>query len=247
ENDKIIEFVEKPANPPSMPNDPSKSLASMGIYVFDADYLYELLEEDDRDENSSHDFGKDLIPKITEAGLAYAHPFPLSCVQSDPDAEPYWRDVGTLEAYWKANLDLASVVPELDMYDRNWPIRTYNESLPPAKFVQDRSGSHGMTLNSLVSGGCVISGSVVVQSVLFSRVRVNSFCNIDSAVLLPEVWVGRSCRLRRCVIDRACVIPEGMVIGENAEEDARRFYRSEEGIVLVTREMLRKLGHKQER
>ncbi len=191
--------------------------------------------------------GKDLIPKITEAGLAYAHPFPLSCVQSDPDAEPYWRDVGTLEAYWKANLDLASVVPELDMYDRNWPIRTYNESLPPAKFVQDRSGSHGMTLNSLVSGGCVISGSVVVQSVLFSRVRVNSFCNIDSAVLLPEVWVGRSCRLRRCVIDRACVIPEGMVIGENAEEDARRFYRSEEGIVLVTREMLRKLGHKQER
>ncbi|STJ27090.1 glucose-1-phosphate adenylyltransferase [Escherichia coli] len=149
ENDKIIEFVEKPANPPSMPNDPSKSLASMGIYVFDADYLYELLEEDDRDENSSHDFGKDLIPKITEAGLAYAHPFPLSCVQSDPDAEPYWRDVGTLEAYWKANLDLASVVPELDMYDRNWPIRTYNESLPPAKFVQDRSGSHGMTLNSL--------------------------------------------------------------------------------------------------
>ncbi|OSL45887.1 glucose-1-phosphate adenylyltransferase [Escherichia coli H605] len=246
-NDKIIEFVEKPANPPSMPNDPSKSLASMGIYVFDAEYLYELLEEDDRDENSSHDFGKDLIPKITEAGLAYAHPFPLSCVQSDPDAEPYWRDVGTLEAYWKANLDLASVVPELDMYDRNWPIRTYNESLPPAKFVQDRSGSHGMTLNSLVSGGCVISGSVVVQSVLFSRVRVNSFCNIDSAVLLPEVWVGRSCRLRRCVIDRACVIPEGMVIGEDAEEDARRFYRSEEGIVLVTREMLRKLGYKQER
>ena len=133
------------------------------------------------------------------------------------------------------------------MYERNWPSRTYNESLPPAKFVQDRSGSHGMTLNSLVSGGCVISGSVVVQSVLFSRVRVNSFCNIDSAVLLPEVWVGRSCRLRRCVIDRACVIPEGMVIGENAEEDARRFYRSEEGIVLVTREMLRKLGHKQER
>ncbi|MFH7114315.1 glucose-1-phosphate adenylyltransferase, partial [Klebsiella pneumoniae] len=223
------------------------SLASMGIYVFDAAYLYELLEEDDRNENSSHDFGKDIIPKITEAGMAYAHPFPLSCVQSDPNAEPYWRDVGTLEAYWKANLDLASVTPELDMYDQNWPIRTHMESLPPAKFVQDRSGSHGMTLNSLVSGGCIISGSVVVQSVLFPRVRVNSFCNIDSAVLLPDVWVGRSCRLRRCVIDRACVIPEGMVIGENAEEDARRFYRSEEGIVLVTRDMLRKLGHKQER
>ncbi len=246
-DDKIIDFVEKPANPPTMPGDDTKSLASMGIYVFDADYLYELLEEDDKDENSSHDFGKDIIPKITKAGMAYAHPFPLSCVQSDPNAEPYWRDVGTLEAYWKANLDLASVTPELDMYDQNWPIRTHMESLPPAKFVQDRSGSHGMTLNSLVSGGCIISGSVVVQSVLFPRVRINSFCNIDSAVLLPDVWVGRSCRLRRCVIDRACVIPEGMVIGENAEEDARRFYRSEEGIVLVTREMLRKLQIKQER
>jgi glucose-1-phosphate adenylyltransferase len=168
-------------------------------------------------------------------------------VQSDPQSEPYWRDVGTLEAYWKANLDLASVTPELDMYDQHWPIRTHMESLPPAKFVQDRSGSHGMTLNSLVSGGCIISGSVVVQSVLFPRVRVNSFCNIDSAVLLPDVWVGRSSRLRRCVIDRACVIPEGMVIGEDAEDDARRFHRSEEGIVLVTREMLRQLGYKQER
>ncbi|WP_130843080.1 glucose-1-phosphate adenylyltransferase [Escherichia coli] len=234
----LIDHVEKGAR---------CTVACMPVPIEEASAFGVMAVEDDRDENSSHDFGKDLIPKITEAGLAYAHPFPLSCVQSDPDAEPYWRDVGTLEAYWKANLDLASVVPELDMYDRNWPIRTYNESLPPAKFVQDRSGSHGMTLNSLVSGGCVISGSVVVQSVLFSRVRVNSFCNIDSAVLLPEVWVGRSCRLRRCVIDRACVIPEGMVIGENAEEDARRFYRSEEGIVLVTREMLRKLGHKQER
>lgn len=175
-DDKIIDFVEKPANPPTMPGDDTKSLASMGIYVFDADYLYELLEEDDKDENSSHDFGKDIIPKITKAGMAYAHPFPLSCVQSDPNAEPYWRDVGTLEAYWKANLDLASVTPELDMYDQNWPIRTHMESLPPAKFVQDRSGSHGMTLNSLVSGGCIISGSVVVQSVLFPRVRINSFC-----------------------------------------------------------------------
>ncbi|EMH90203.1 bacterial transferase hexapeptide family protein [Klebsiella pneumoniae JHCK1] len=132
-------------------------------------------------------------------------------------------------------------MPELDVYDRNWPIRTYVESLPSAKFVQDRSGSHGMTMNSLVSGGCIISGSVVVQSVLFSRVRINSFCNIDSSVLLPGVWVGRSCRIRRCVIDRGCVIPEGTVIGENAVEDARRFYRSEEGIVLVTKEMLNRL------
>lgn len=240
ENDKIIDFIEKLSDPPTMPGDKTKSLASMGIYVFDAEYLYQLLDEDGRDEQSSHDFGKDIIPAITASGEARAHPFPRSCVQSDNNAEPYWRDVGTLEAYWKANLDLASVVPELDVYDRNWPIHTYVESLPSAKFVQDRTGSHGMTMNSLVSGGCIISGSVVVHSVLFSSVRINSFCNIDSAVLLPGVWVGRSCRLRRCVIDRGCVIPEGTVIGENAVEDARRFYRSEEGTVLVTKEMLRR-------
>ncbi|HED1420141.1 TPA: glucose-1-phosphate adenylyltransferase [Kluyvera georgiana] len=240
EYDKVVDFYEKPSNPPTMPGDKTKSLASMGIYIFDAEYLYQLLDEDGRDEQSSHDFGKDIIPAITASGEARAHPFPRSCVQSDNNAEPYWRDVGTLEAYWKANLDLASVVPELDVYDRNWPIHTYVESLPSAKFVQDRTGSHGMTMNSLVSGGCIISGSVVVHSVLFSSVRINSFCNIDSAVLLPGVWVGRSCRLRRCVIDRGCVIPEGTVIGENAAEDARRFYRSEEGTVLVTKEMLRR-------
>ncbi|WP_323098201.1 GlgC family sugar phosphate nucleotidyltransferase, partial [Serratia marcescens] len=154
-----------------------------------------------------HDFGKDLIPKITAQGKAWAHPFTLSCVTSTDDdtVQPYWRDVGTLDAYWRANLDLASVTPELDMYDKRWPIRTYMESLPPAKFVQDRSGSHGMTMNSLVSGGCIISGSVVVHFVLFPRVRVNSFCTIDSSVLLPDVNIGRSCRLRRCIIDRACV------------------------------------------
>lgn len=242
EQSKIIDFVEKPLQPASMPGNPAKALASMGIYIFDADYLYRLLDTDNEDETSSHDFGKDIIPKITHSGDALAHPFPLSCVQSDPNAEPYWRDVGTLEAYWHANLDLASVMPELDIYDQEWPIRTCMESLPPAKFVQDRSGSHGMTLNSLVSGGCIISGSVVVQSVLFSRVRINSFCNIDSSVLLPDVWVGRSCRLRRCIIDRACVLPEGLIIGENAEQDASRFYRSEEGIVLVTRSMLARLS-----
>ncbi|WP_017349988.1 glucose-1-phosphate adenylyltransferase [Pantoea sp. A4] len=242
EGNKVVGFVEKPTNPPAMPGDDTQSLASMGIYVFNAAYLYQLLEEDLLEEKSHHDFGKDLLPKIVASGEAYAHSFTLSCVQSDDSATPYWRDVGTLEAYWRANLDLASVTPELDMYDHSWPIRTHMEPLPPAKFVQDRSGSHGMTMNSLVSGGCIISGSVVVNSVLFSRVRINSFCNIDSSVLLPDVTVGRSCRLRRCVIDRACVIPEGMVIGENPDEDSRRFYRSEEGIVLVTRLMLAKLA-----
>ncbi|MCU5771210.1 glucose-1-phosphate adenylyltransferase [Erwiniaceae bacterium BAC15a-03b] len=239
---KVIDFVEKPKQPPAMPGDDTQSLASMGIYVFNADFLYQLLEEDLQVPDSSHDFGKDLLPKIVASGEAFAHSFNLSCVQSDDDSPPYWRDVGTLEAYWRANLDLASVTPELDMYDTEWPIRTQMEQLPPAKFVQDRSGSHGMTMNSLVSGGCIISGSVVVHSVLFPRVRINSFCNIDSSVLLPDVVIGRSCRLRRCVIDRACVLPEGMVVGENPDEDSRRFYRSEEGIVLVTRAMLAKLA-----
>jgi glucose-1-phosphate adenylyltransferase len=240
-NYQIKSFIEKPKNPPSLPGKPDKALASMGVYIFNAEYLFQLLEEDRACEESSHDFGKDLIPKITEQGVAWAHPFGLSCVTSNPDLPPYWRDVGTIDAYWRANLDLASVTPELDMYDRDWPIRSHMEPLPPAKFVQDRSGSHGMTMNSLVAGGCIVSGSVVVHSVLFPRVRVNSFCSIDSAILLPDVNIGRSCRLRHCVIDRACHIPEGMVIGENAEEDSKRFYRSEGGVVLVTRSMLAKL------
>ncbi len=242
EDNRVVDFLEKPTNPPHMPGDETQALASMGIYAFDADYLYQLLEDDLKIPESNHDFGKDILPKIVATGEALAHSFKNSCVQNNADAPPYWRDVGTLEAYWKANLDLASVTPELDMYDREWPIRTHMEPLPPAKFVQDRSGSHGMTMNSLVSGGCIISGSVVVNSVLFSRVRINSFCNIESSVLSPDVVVGRSSRLRRCVIDRACVLPEGTVIGENPDDDARRFYRSEEGIVLVTRTMLAKLG-----
>lgn len=238
---RILSFDEKPEQPTPMPDDPEMALASMGIYVFNADYLYQLLQEDFSQPDSSHDFGKDLIPKIVAQRDAWAHPFSLSCVTTGEADCHYWRDVGTLEAYWRANLDLASVTPELDMYDRNWPIRSAMDQLPPAKFVQDRSGSHGMTMNSLVSGGGIVSGSVVTHSVLFPRVRVNSFCSIDSSVLLPDVNVGRSCRLRRCVIDRACVLPEGTVIGENAAEDSRRFYRSEEGIVLVTRAMLAKL------
>src|SRR5476649_216775 len=240
EHYRVLSFVEKPADPPAMPGFPDLALASMGIYVFDADYLFQLLEEDMLADGSNHDFGKDIIPKITALGEAWAHPFTLSCVSSaeDSSAAPYWRDVGTLDAYWRANLDLASVMPELDMYDQNWPIRTHMEPLPPAKFVQDRAGNHGVTLNSLVSGGCILSGAHVTHSVLFPRVRVNSFCTLDEAVILPDVVVGRSCRLRRCIIDRACSIPEGMVIGENAEDDKRRFCCSEEGVVLVTRKML---------
>ncbi|MFC7421866.1 glucose-1-phosphate adenylyltransferase [Iodobacter arcticus] len=241
EQRKITAFIEKPTDPPAMPNKSDKALASMGVYVFNADYINRMLAEDLADEESSHDFGKDIIPRIVAEGRALAHPFSASCVSSDPNSPPYWRDVGTVDAYWEANLDLASVLPELDIYDKNWPIWTHQEQLSPAKFVQDINGSHGMTLNSLVSGGCIVSGSLVNNSVLFSKVRLHSFCTIDSAVILPSVTVGRSSRLRRCVIDRGCQIPEGTVIGEDRSADERRFYCSEGGVVLVTREMLAKL------
>ncbi|SCC67493.1 glucose-1-phosphate adenylyltransferase [Kosakonia oryziphila] len=241
DNLQVQAFWEKPDVPPALPGKPDRSLASMGIYVFNAGFLFRLLEDDHTDSHSEHDFGKDILPKITAQGQVWAHPFSLSCVSSAPGAPDYWRDVGTLDSYWQANLDQAAVMPELDMYDPHWPIRTYAESLPPAKFVQDHSDSYGITINTLVSGGCIISGSSVANSVLFSRVRINSFCSVESCVLLPDVTVGCSCRLRCCVIDRGSQIPEGMVIGENAEEDRQRFYRTENGVVLVTKEMLAKL------
>ena len=183
---RITDFVEKPEHPPTMPGSDDTSLASMGIYIFNADYLYRLLEEDLSNPASSHDFGKDVIPRVVREGRAIAHPFSMSCVSSTPDAEPYWRDVGTIDAFWEANLDLASVTPELDIYDTNWPIWTSQRQLPPAKFVQDADGKHGLTINTMVSGGCIVSGSHVANSVFFSSVRVHSFCNIDQAIVLPK-------------------------------------------------------------
>ena len=240
-NRKIMEFVEKPSDPPPMPGNDAVSLASMGIYIFDAQYLYDLLDADIANPGSSHDFGKDVIPHVVAEGRAIAHPFSMSCVSSTPDAAPYWRDVGTIDAFWEANLDLASVTPELDIYDTNWPIWTSQRQLPPAKFVQDADGKHGQAINTMVSGGCIVSGSVVSNSVLFSSVRVHSYCTIDQAVLLPEVTIGRGCRLSRIVVDRGCDLPEGLVIGEDAAADAARFERSESGVVLVTRDMLNRL------
>ncbi|QNM97550.1 glucose-1-phosphate adenylyltransferase [Chitinimonas koreensis] len=234
---KIVDFVEKPADPPPMPGRPDQALASMGIYVFDADYLYRLLEEDILDEASEHDFGKNLIPKAVSQGRAVAHPFSLSCVSSYPHASPYWRDVGTIDAYWAANLDLASITPELDLYDRNWPIWTYQEQLPPAKFVQDAGGEHRV-YNTIISAGCIVSVAQVTSSVLFNKVRVHPHCVIDQTVILPDVDVGAGARLSKVVIDRGCKIPPGLVVGEDAEQDAKRFYRSEGGVVLITREML---------
>ncbi len=238
----ITAFVEKPHDPPAMPGNEAMSLASMGIYVFNADYLYRLLEEDLADPASDHDFGKNVIPRAVLQGRALAHPFRMSCVSRVQGAEPYWRDVGTIDAFWSANLDLASTLPELDIYDTDWPIWTYQRQLPPAKFVPDAIGRHGMTVNTLVSGGCIVSGSHVAHSVLFSEVRVHSFCHVEQAVILPEVTIERHCRLRKVVIDRGSHIPEGMVVGEDAELDAKRFERTEGGVVLITREMMAKLN-----
>ena len=239
---RITDFVEKPAHPPAMPGKPDRALASMGIYVFNAQYLYDALARDLADPSSSHDFGKDIIPHAVRSKEAVAHPFGNSCVMGDTSKEPYWRDVGTIDAYWEANIDLTAVQPELDMYDRAWPILTYQEQLPPAKFVFNQEGRRGMALDSLVSGGCIISGSMVERSLLFSKCRVNSYCKLQEAVLLPEVVVGRYTRLTRVVIDHGCKIPEGMVIGEDPAEDSRRFERTDKGITLVTREMLARLG-----
>jgi len=238
---QITAFVEKPADPPPMPGNEAASLASMGIYIFNADYLYRLLDEDLANPQSEHDFGKNVIPRAVADGRALAHPFGLSCISRVRGIAPYWRDVGTIDAFWSANLDLASTVPDLDIYDTDWPIWTYQRQLPPAKFVPDKDGNNGIHVNTVVSGGCIVSGSFVAHSVLFSEVRVHSDCHIDEAVVLPDVTIHRHCRLRKVVIDRGCEIPEGMVVGEDAVLDAQRFERSEGGVVLITREMLAQL------
>ena len=237
---RIVDFVEKPADPPMIPGKPGRSLASMGIYIFNARYLYRELERDMADPDSSHDFGKDIIPKIVKAGEAIAHPFELSCVGCKPGFPPYWRDVGTIDAYWDANIDLTATDPLLNLYDTDWPIWTYQQQLPPAKFVHNQDDRRGAAIESLVSGGCIVSGAVF-RSVLFSQVRVHSYSSVNWSVLLPGVQVGRHARLTRVVIDRDCLIPDKLVIGEDATADAARFYRTESGITLVTRDMLRKL------
>ncbi|MBI3153799.1 MAG: glucose-1-phosphate adenylyltransferase [Burkholderiales bacterium] len=233
----ITAFVEKPADPPPMPGKPDRALASMGIYIFDAGYLWEQLERDMADPGSSHDFGKDIIPRTVEQGQAVAHPFDLSCVGERDGGEPYWRDVGTIDAYWDANIDLTATVPQLDLYDTAWPIWTYQPQLPPAKFVHNFGDRRGVAIESLVSGGCIVSGTVE-RSVLFSQARVHSYARVGWSVLLPKVEVGRGARLHRTVVDRGCSIPDGMVIGEDAAADGARFHRTESGITLVTREML---------
>ncbi|MCF3945378.1 glucose-1-phosphate adenylyltransferase [Acidiphilium iwatense] len=241
ENDRIIGFLEKPANPPPMPSRPDLALASMGIYVFDTKFLIEELRRDAASTASQHDFGRDIIPHLVRHGRAFAHHFSRSCVRSSKEAEPYWRDVGTIDAYWEANIDLTDFIPALDIYDRGWPIWTYTEGTPPAKFIHDEEGRRGLAVSSLVCGGCVVSGAALRRSLLFTGVRVNSFSQITAAVILPDADIGRHARLTNVVIDRGVRIPEGMVVGEDPEDDARRFRRTEKGVCLITQTMISRL------
>lgn len=236
--DRIIEFHEKPANPPAMPGNPDLALASMGIYIFGTDFLFDLLRRDAEDPNSSHDFGHDLIPCIVRNGKAVAHPFSRSCVRSGLEAKPYWRDVGTVDAYWQANIDLTDFIPELDLYDHEWPIWTHAEVTPPAKFIHDEEGRRGMATSSMVSGGCIVSGAKLHRCLLFTGTRCHSYADLEAVVALPYVEIARSARLRNVVLDRGVRIPEGLVVGENPDEDARRFRRTENGVCLITQPML---------
>ena len=241
-SERVVSFLEKPADPPGIPDKPDMALASMGIYVFKTEFLFDQLRRDAADSSSAHDFGHNIVPYIVKNGKAVVHRFTKSCVKSEAEAEAYWRDAGTVDAYWEANIDLTSVIPALDLYDHEWPIWTYAEITPPAKFVHDDEGRRGMAVNSLVSGGCIISGSALRNSLLFTGVRVNSYGALDGAVVLPYVEIGRKAQLKNVVVDRGVKIPEGLVVGEDPELDAKRFRRTEKGICLITQPMIDQLG-----
>ena len=236
--DRIIDFLEKPSDPPARPGRPEHSLASMGIYVFETSFLIDILKRDAALPGSSHDFGHDIIPYLVKHGRAVAHHFENSCVRSTPGSQAYWRDVGTVDAYWEANIDLTDFIPGLDLYDQNWPIWTYGEIVPPAKFVHDEHGRRGQAISSLVSGGCIVSGTEVRQSLLFTGVHAHSYGCVDQSVVLPYVQIGRHARIKRAVIDRGVIIPDGLVVGEDASHDAARFRRSARGICLITQPMI---------
>ncbi len=238
DNQRVVDFVEKPADPPGIPGRPDRALASMGVYVFNAAFLFEQLCRCHDDPKSSHDFGKNVIPHAVENYRVYAHNFGDSCVGISESGVPYWRDVGTIDAYWEANMELTKVTPELNFYDEDWPIWTYQEQLPPAKFVFDDDDRRGKAIDSMVSGGNIISGAVVKRSLLFSRVLVHSYANVEDSVILPRVDIGRGAQLRRVIVDKHCRIPPGMKIGFDAEEDRKRFHVSAGGVTLVTPEML---------
>jgi len=235
---RIVGFEEKPAQPAAIPGHPDRVLASMGIYVFNASFLYEQLFRDADDRSSSHDFGKDIIPRLVKEGSAvYAHRFAESCVNM-VEGVPYWRDVGTIDAYWEANIALTKVTPDLNLYDKDWPIWTHQEQLPPAKFVFDDDDRRGMAIDSMVSGGCIISGSLVKRSLLFSNVHVHEHCTIEDSVILPEVDIGTGVVLKHVIVDKYCKLPQGLTVGIDPAEDRKRFHVTEKGITLIVPEML---------
>jgi glucose-1-phosphate adenylyltransferase len=236
--DRIVDFLEKPKEPPGMLDKPDMALASMGIYVFETRFLIDQLRRDAADPNSSRDFGRDIIPHIVRNGKALAHHFTESCVRSGQEKEAYWRDVGTVDAYWSANIDLTDVVPALDLYDGDWPIWTYAQITAPAKFVHDVDGRRGMAISSLVSGGCIVSGALLRRSLLFTGVHVHSYAKVEGAVVLPYVQIGEYARLTNVVIDRGVRIPERLVVGEDPKLDAERFRRSPGGVCLITQQMI---------
>ncbi len=240
---RVTSFEEKPRDATPSAGRPGIALVSMGIYIFERSFLCEQLVLDSEACASSHDFGRDVIPRLVRGGgRVFAHPLAESCVNMVNGA-PYWRDVGTVDAYWEANMELVKVSPELNMYDEEWPIWTYQEQLPPAKFVFDDDDRRGMAVQSMVSGGCIISGSTVRRSMLFSNVRIDDHCTIEDSVILPNVKTGRRVTLRRTVIDKHCVLPEGLCVGLDPETDRRRFHVTPGGVTLVTPEMLGQMIH----
>jgi glucose-1-phosphate adenylyltransferase len=242
EDDRITAFVEKPADPPGIPNQPDMALASMGIYVFDTEFLFEELRRDAADPNSKRDFGGDIIPYLVKHGKAQAHRFTASCIRAADELEEYWRDVGTVDAYFDANLDLTDTVPKLDLYDREWPIWSDAVVAAPAKFVHDEEGRRGSAICSLVSNDCIVSGATARRSLLMTGVKMGSFSSVNEGVILPYCNIGRGARLSRVVIDSGVRIPEGFVVGEDPELDARRFHRSGNGVCLITKSMIDRLN-----
>jgi glucose-1-phosphate adenylyltransferase len=239
ENRRVRAFVEKPANPPLMPGRTDTALASMGIYIFNAGFLFEQLIKDADTKGSSRDFGKDIIPGVIDKYIVNAYPF----LDLQSGEQSYWRDVGTIDAYWAANMELIGVNPGLNLYDNTWPIWTNQEQTPPAKFVFDDEDRRGQAVDSMISGGCVISGAKVRHSLLFSNVRVNSYSSVQDSIVLPEVIIGRHCRITKAIIEKGCEVPEGSVIGENRADDEKRFHVSPGGVVLVTSDMLGQKRH----
>ncbi len=239
---RVIDFQEKPAHPSAMPGQPGRALISMGIYVFSAEFLYQELRRDAGDLASRHDFGRDILPRILTRARVFAHDFADSCVNT-VEARPYWRDVGTLDAYWEANIDLIRPWPELNLYDDAWPIRSLQHQLPPAKFIFDEDHRRGMATDSMVASGCIVSGATVRRSMLFSKVRIGEGSSIEDSLVLPNVTIGRSVVLRRTIIDKHCVLPDGIEIGVQADEDRARFTVTDKGVILVTPEMLGQQVH----